>query len=186
MKTETKKPGLAVRALGMLFPFRKPAQQALQPAVDGAEITRVLISRLQASIRPTPKSTAPQCFADAQALWREAATRHGLDAQKIQTIQTDLDRRWGVIFLAGIISFAIGVAGVILLFIDGLFPAIGYASSLFVAGYAMASLLRTNLRRSQVRARALVTFQQYRNAAGSVAAMLFNDVRLNASNTTCK
>lgn len=174
------------RGVNVLFPFAKPAKDATQIPREIAEMTYDEMKKL--GEHAAPRSPAPKTFADAQALFREAAARQSLDARRLAIIQTDLDRRWGVIFLAGIVSFAIGIAGVILLVINGLFPAIGYASSLFITAYSMASLLRTNLRRSQVRARALVTFQQYRNAAGSTAAMLFNDVRLTANNTNtaCK
>lgn len=172
------------RGVNVLFPFAKPAKDATQIPREVAEMTYDEMKKL--GERTVPRSPAPTNFAEAQALFREAAARQSLDAKRLAIIQTDLDRRWIVIFFAGVVAFSVGLAGVILLFIDGLFPAIGYASSLFVAAYAMASLLRTNLRRSQVRARALVTFQQYRAAAGSTAAMLFNDVRLTASNTICK
>jgi len=172
------------RGVNTLFPFAKPAKDAVQIPKAVAEITFDEMKKLGA--RATPRAPAPKTFADAQALFREAAARQRLDAKSLANIQTDLDRRWIVIFFGGVVAFAIGVAGVILLFVDGIFPAIGYASSLFIAAYSMASLLRTNLRRSQVRARALVTFEQYRNAAGGVAAMLFNDVRLTSSNITCK
>lgn len=171
------------RGVNVLFPFAKPAKDATEIPREVAEITFDELKKL--GERAVPRSPAPRTFADAQVLFREAAARQNLDANRLAVMQIDLDRRWIVIFFAGIVSFAIGIAGVILLVIDGLFPAIGYASSLCITTYSMASLLRTNLRRSQVRARALVTLKQYRHAAGSTAAMLFNDVRLTASNTTC-
>ena len=173
------------RGVNALLPFAKPTKDAVQIPKEVAKITFDEMKKL--GERAVPRSPAPRNFADAQALFREAAARQSLDANRLAIMQIDLDRRWIVIFFAGIVSFSIGVAGVILLFLDGPFPAIGYASSLFIAAYSVASLLRTNLRRSQVRARALVTFEQYRNAAGSTAAMLLNNVHLTSSNIhACK
>lgn len=181
MKTATKKPGLAVRALGMLFPFHKPAQQSMRPALDGLELARDALARIQSSIRPTPRNAAPQSFADAQALWRETATRHGLGAQKIQTIQTDLDRRWIAIFLAGTVAGALGLAGVILICMGEVFAGAGLAGSLFIAGLSTVLLLRVNVRRAQVRARALVSWPQFRKAAGGIPAAIFSEVHLSAA-----
>jgi hypothetical protein len=166
------------RGANILFPFVKPAKSVTQIPKEVAEITFDELKRLGA--RTVPRSPAPTSFTDAQQLFREAAARQSLDATRLAIIQTDLDRRWGAIFFMGVIAFAVGIAGLILLVIDGFFPAIGYASSLCVAGYATTSLLRTNLRRSQVRARALVSWPQFKRAAGGILPAIFGDIKLSA------
>lgn len=185
MKNEQKKKSVAGRVVGALFPFKKPAAQALRPAVDGLELARDALSRIKADLNPTPRAgtSAPQGFADAQALWRESAQRHGLDAQRIATILAALDNSWFALFFTGAAAAALGLAGFILIFIDS--PSvqnIGMASSCCPALLATGLLLRVNMRRSQVRARALVSWPQFRKAAGGVLPAIFGDVKLSAEN----
>lgn len=178
MQNEQKKPGRTARILNTAFPFKKPAQAAVRPALDGLEIMQGAVDRLKADLRPTPRFAAPETFADAQALWRESAARHCLDAQRIHTIQKSLDYSWMALFLSGTLAFAVGLAGVILIFLGESFTGAGMAGGLLVAAAAGSLLLRTNMRRSQVRGRALVSWPQYLRAAGGILPAIFGDVKL--------
>lgn len=85
MQNEPKKPSRVARVFNTLFPFKKPAQAAMRPAVDGLEIVNDLLTRIKHEVNPA--LTPEVANLTPAEKFRRQCQRYGLDKRALQNME---------------------------------------------------------------------------------------------------